>query len=336
LAFALDDSLEKWTKPSPINPHDASGKEARINHWDPDCWLNGDTYYAISGGVNATLMKSPDLQNWKYLGRLMHDDYPSGIGVAKEEDVSCGNMFRIGNKWMLLCISHRLGCRYYLGDFKDEHYLPEFHAMMSFNGNSFFAPESVLAKDGRRVMWAWMMGLPVANCGLQSLPRELELPEDGVLRIRPLRELRSLRYGQVQAGPITVKSGTVEGLKEFAGDAMELEVTFQSPTAAEFGLDVLCDPRGENGLRVAVAPGSKTLRVGHITSPFELKRGEDATLRIFVDKNLVEVFANDRQAAVSACRYVPENQGTNLFSTGGDVQVKAITGWKMRSVYAGL
>ena len=44
-------------------------------------------------------------------------------------------MFKIGNKWMLLCISHRLGCRYYLGDFKDEKYLPEFQAMMSWNGN---------------------------------------------------------------------------------------------------------------------------------------------------------------------------------------------------------
>ena len=70
--------------------------------------------------------------------------------------------------------------------------------MMSWNGNNFFAPESVLTKDGRRVMWAWLIDLPVAHCGVQSLPRELELPDDGVLRIRPLRELQSLRYDEKQ------------------------------------------------------------------------------------------------------------------------------------------
>ena len=132
LAFALDDDLEKWTKPVPIVPRDVSGKEAPMNHWDPDCWLNGDTYYASSGGRNPSLMKSLDLKNWTFLGPLLHDDYPANIGVAKGEDISCGNMFKLGNKWMLLCISHRLGCRYYLGNFKGEKYLPEFQAMMSF------------------------------------------------------------------------------------------------------------------------------------------------------------------------------------------------------------
>jgi sucrose-6-phosphate hydrolase SacC (GH32 family) len=111
-------------------------------------------------------------------------------------------------------------------------------------------------------------------------------------------------------------------------------VTFQSPAPKEFGLDVLCDNSGENGLRVALTPESKTLRVGNVHSPFELKTGEDLTLRVFIDKNLVEVFANDRQAAVAACQYVPENLGISLFSKGGDVRVKAVTGWKMKAIYA--
>ena len=48
-------------------------------------------------------MKSPDLKNWTSMGLLMHPDMPDNLGVKKEEDVSCANMFRIGNKWMLLC-----------------------------------------------------------------------------------------------------------------------------------------------------------------------------------------------------------------------------------------
>ena len=267
LAFALDDKLEKWTKPVAIVPNDAAGKEPKINHWDPDCWRNGDAYYAISGGGNPSLMKSSDLTHWTFLGPLLHDDYSESIGMPKGEDISCANMFKIGKKWMLLCISHRLGCRYYLGDFKDEKYLPEFQAMMSWNGNNFFAPESVLSKDGRRVMWAWLLNLPVAPCGIQSLPRELELPDDGVLRIKPLRELESLRYDEKRQEAISVTSDTVTRLKEINGNALELEATFNSPTAKEFGLDVLCDKNGENGVRIAVVPDRKTLKIGNVAAP---------------------------------------------------------------------
>ena len=332
LAFALDDKLEQWTKPVPILPRDASGQVPEMNHWDPDCWLNGDTYYATSGGGNPSLMKSSDLKDWKFLGPLLSDDYPANIGMPKGEDISCGNMFKIGKKWMLLCISHGLGYRYYLGDFKDEKYLPDFQAMMSWNGNNYFAPESVLTKDGRRVMWAWLLNLPIAPCGIQSLPRELELPADGVLRIRPLLELEALRYDRKQEKGLTVRSDTSQRLKEISGDALELEVAVKAPQAKEFGLDVLCDKDGANGLRIAVMAESKTLVVGKVAAPFELKAGEDLTLRVFIDKNLVEVFANDRQAAVAALKYTPENLGLSLFSKGGDIVVKVVKGWKMKSI----
>jgi beta-fructofuranosidase len=226
-----------------------------------------------------------------------------------------------------------LGCRYYLGDFKDEKYLPDFHAMMSWNGNNFFAPESVLAQDGRRVMWAWLLNLPIAPSGVQSLPRELELPEDGVLRIRPLRELQALRQDPKTEEGITVKSDSARKIEGVGGDALELEVVFTAPTAKELGLDMLCDKDGKNGLRIAYVAESKTLRVGKVNAPFALKEGEDLCLRVFIDKNLVEVFANDRQAAVAAQKYEPGNLGVSLFSKGGDTAVKEVKSWRMRSIW---
>lgn len=33
---------------------------------------------------------------------------------------------------MLLCLSHWIGCRYYLGHFKDEKYIPESHGLMNW------------------------------------------------------------------------------------------------------------------------------------------------------------------------------------------------------------
>ncbi|MDP6636919.1 MAG: GH32 C-terminal domain-containing protein [Phycisphaerae bacterium] len=336
LAYARDETMDKWSKPEAIEPKTADGKAPRMRHWDPDCWLNGKTYYALSGGGDPELMKSDDLKNWTHLGKLLHKDYPKKFPITRKEDISCANTFKIGNKWMLLCISHRLGCRYYLGDFKDEKYLPDFHAMMSWNGNQFFAPESMLTKDGRRVMWAWLLRVPVAPDGIQSLPRELELPKDGVLRIRPLRELETLRYEEKIEKNITLAAGETRRLKHVAGDAVELKLEFKAPKAKEFGLDVLCDKNGKSGLRIVVNPGKKTLKVGPVTAPFVLKDGEDVTLRVFVDKNLVEVFANDRQAVMNAPKLVSlDNTGAILFSQGGDIKVESASSWKMKSVYEG-
>jgi len=83
----------------------------------------------------------------------------------------------------------------------------------------------------------------------------------------------------------------------------------------------------ERGLSVAAGA------VGYINPPFELKEGEDLTLRIFIDKSMIEVFANDRQAAVAWHEYKPENLNVSLFSKGDDLVVKRVTAWKMKSIY---
>jgi len=333
IQYPLDDQFNSWSDPEPVLPKTADGQLANIRHWDPDCWLNGQTYYALSGGGNPQLMKSTDLKSWTYLGDVLHADYPADLGVPKGEDISCANMFKIGDKWMLLYISYGLGCRYYLGDFKDEKYLPEFHAMMSFGGNHFFAPESMLTRDGRRVMWAWLLQMPIAPTGVQCLPRELELPADGVLRIRPLRELASLRHGEKSWSELTVKDGTEHALDGLTGDAVELEVTFASPVARECGVHLLADDSGQGGISIIAGADRKTLKVGTIEAPFELKPGEDLTLRVFIDKNLVEVFANDRQAAAFAHKHVRENPSIRLFAKGGDAAVESIKAWKMKTIH---
>ncbi|KAB2641610.1 MAG: glycoside hydrolase family 32 protein [Verrucomicrobia bacterium] len=337
LAIAQDDKLETWSKSYPLEPKIKPGQDGdKIANWDPDAWLDGDNYYALSGGSPGsgkppTLFKSADMKNWDYLGLFLDHDMP---GVQKDEDISCPNFFKIGNKWMLLCISHNLGCRYYLGDWKNEKFVPDFHARMTWNGRNFFAPESVLTKDKRRVMWAWIMDWPVVPTGVQSLPRELDLPKDGALRIKPLRELESLRYDEKQEKNISVKGNVAYKLEKISGNTLELAITFKAPAAKEVGLNVLCDNNGENGLKIAYVPETKLLQVGSVPAPFELKPGEDLSLRVFIDKNLVEVFANDRQAAVAARPFAPENLGISLFSTGADVAVKLVKSWKMKSCYA--
>ena len=353
IAFAQDDQLEKWSDAMAVEPQTADGKEPKMRHWDPDCWLRGDAYYSLGGGSNPTVSKSKDLESWEFQGELFHPDFPKDLGVAKGEDTSCANMFPIGDKWMLLCISHGLGCRYYLGDFKDGRYLPFHHAMMNWARWDFFAPESLLTPDGRRVMWAWctpwvnkMQKVGRKNNfeplmkgriqpGIQSLPRELSLPKDGVLRIKPLRELEQLRTNKKQVENITVKSETLHLLQDISGDTIELDITFTAPASTEFGVNVLCGEDGSNGFTIASGNASKTLTVGYIKPPLELKQGEDLSLRIFIDRSMIEVFANDRQAAVSWHEYDPKDLHVSLFSKGGDVDVKKVTAWEMKSIYEG-
>ena len=333
-----------------------------MSYFDPDLWINNGTYYALNGRSSresAVIMKSEDLKDWTYLGELLHPDFDEEkLGVGRNEDISCANMFRLGDpstelgtgKWVLLCISHGLGCRYFIGDFKDEQFLPEQHGLMNWARWDFFAPESLLTPDGRRVMWAWCT--PLVNkrqkvdrkenfdalngkiqTGIQSLPRELSLSEDGTLLIKPLRELKKLRTDEKSMKDITVKSGTTHMLEGISGDTMELEIVLEAPSAREFGVKVLCDKDGNNGFTIASDKGKKTLTVGYIDPPFELKEGEDLTLRIFIDKNLIEVFANDRQAAVAWHDYDPQDLHVSLFSKGGDLKVKKASAWQMRSIY---
>jgi len=341
ITYALDDNLDKWEKPHPVILVDKPEFEG---FWDPDCWLMGDTYYAISGGENPPLMKSKNLKKWKYMGDLLHKDYKGEPGIPRDEDISCANMFKIGDKWMLLCISHRLGCRYFLGDFIDEKYKPEFHAKMNWlntdwengpEGLVYFAPESMLTKDGRRVMWAWIITDDYfSQTGIQGLPRELELPADGVLRIRPLRELESLRYDEMVKENITVKNDHEYKLNSVTGDAVEIKAVFKAADASQFGIKLAGKTKNDDVLNIAISTKNKTLTVGKQVAPFELKKDEGLTLRVFMDKNLIEVFANDRQAAVSYHEYNSKEPYLSFFTEDADVKVEEITAWKMKPFYS--
>ena len=211
---------------------------------------------------------------------------------------------------------------------------------MNWSRAEFFAPESLLTPDGRRVMWAWCAPRgarkPISKRlqkGIQSLPRELSLSKDGTLLIKPLRELKKLRSEEKTVADLTVKSDTTHRLKGISGDTMELEIVLDTPSAKEYGIKVLCDEEGNNGLSISSGKGSKTLEVGYIDPPFELEEGEDLTLRIFIDKNMIEVFANDRQAAVAWHDYKPQDLQVSLFSKGGDLKVKKVSAWQMKSIY---
>ena len=362
IALAKDGSLSAWETPYPISVTNTDGSEAGIIHWDPDCFLIGDTYYAISGGRQQPLMKSRDLKHWTLVGDFLRHDMPD---VALGEDISCPNFFELDGKWVLVCISHPLGCRYYVGDWdaEAEHFVPQTHGRLNWRRDDqpiwgvrqrtdYFAPESLLTDDGRRVMWAWIRSPDLLNKTIQALPRELSLSADGILRIRPIRELDALHHDQVSLGPITLESPVtgyadpvpaiappfLQRLSELDGDAYEIQVTIPRAEAERkiVGVTLFSDGTG-GGLPILLRPETGTLRVGTTDAAFavaDLPAGEDVTLRIFVDKYLVEVFANDRQAVLSS--YTEERAtGLDAFTVGAPTTIATLDIWKLRPTNRG-
>lgn len=360
LLTPLDDDLEVWKVRTTIAPTFGPGQNgSRIGpvYWDPDAWTEGDTTYVLLGeypldtNQQAALLKSSDMKTWHFVDYFLSEDMP-GVTRSQDtktnDDLSCPNFFQLGNKWMLLCISHNRGCRYYLGDWKNERFTPESHAWMNWrkgalrsrhnHGGDVFAPESLLTPDGRRVMWAWLFAMSTLKVSdhwreVMSLPRELSLPEDGILRIKPLKELEHLRHGLRTADNLNIEAGTFHRLAGISGDCLELMVTIKHGSAKRYGVRVLCAKDNISGVDVVAEPARKSLHVGETTAPLALESDEAIRLRIFIDRGVVEVFANDRQAVAKQHLYDAGDVGVCLFSEGGRMQVTEVRAWQVRSIY---
>jgi len=92
---------------------------------------------------------------------------------------------------------------------------------------------------------------------------------------------------------------------------------------ASFLPNSLNDDSGENK---APLDGRKDVRVQE--APFELSLGELLKLRIFLDRSVLEVFANSRQCMTQ--RIYPslsDSLGIALFSRGGSSEVKSLDAW---------
>lgn len=367
LVVAKDARLTAWEKPYPYDIRNTDGSPANVKHWDPDCFTIGDTYYAISGGTKPPLFKSKDMRTWTLVGDfLKHEQPDTTIG----EDISCPNFFKLGDQWMLLCISHPLGCRYYLGDWDAtaEQFVPRRHGRMNwrreeqptwglFRRTDFFAPESLRTPDGRRVMWAWLTspgpGNRLLEKTIQSLPRELSLPADGVLRIKPLRELETLRTDPIARRDVRLnhpvtdfmaelppsKPPFLQPLLELPGESLEIRATIARGDAERklFGFVLFADTTG-HGLPILLRPETGTIRVGTTEAPFkvaDLPAGEDVELRIFIDRYLVEVFVNDRQAVVAAHLEHVGKRTLHGFTLGAPTTLKTLDVWKIQPTNQG-
>jgi beta-fructofuranosidase len=136
--------------------------------------------------------------------------------------------------------------------------------------------------------------------------------------------------------------GRIKALKGVIGDSCELEITIDPTSMAkESGVKVRASAGGEEETLLyydaeeeqRVFDSTKSGVDGRRTverAPLKLKDGESLRLRIFVDKSVVEIYANDRQAI---CRRVypgrDDSLGVVLFANGGEAEFSNVKAWEM-------
>jgi len=274
--------------------------------------------------------------------------------------VSCPDFFPLGERHVLVCISHSCGARYYVGRWENEKFVPELHRRMNWPGGTCFAPETLLDGQGRRILWCWALETRPAERapwgGVMTLPRVLALAPDHTLVIDPVPELEQLRANRRTRSRFTVSAGAPVLLEDVRGDSLELEIKVKPGKARRFGVRVRCSGAGEEETVIVCDRDAGTLSIDvakasldqdtvsrtfcmkggdnpPVTAqhaPFVLAKGEALQLRVFLDRSILEVFANRRQCLTQ--RIYPtraDSLGVALFADGGDATVAALTAWDL-------
>jgi beta-fructofuranosidase len=355
LATSADDLLS-WTKyaGNPVitaPPPGVSQTEFR----DHCVWKAGDTWYQVIGssipdvGGAALLYRSPNLRDWEYL-------HPLCTGDKREtgEIWECPDFFPLGAKHVLVISPIPLRKSIYLvGTYAGQRFTPERIGEVDVGGH-FYAPQTLLDEHGRRIMFGWLWeGRSQAAyeaagwAGVMSLPRVLSLRSDGWVGFEPAPALESLRGAHRRWDAVTLASSEYF-LSDIQGDCLKIVAELALGDAAVCGVDVLRSPDGAEYTRIAYDRARRRLEIDrrHSSSgaedqhdvqggDLELIDGEPLRLHMFVDRSVVEVFANGRACITS--RVYPsraDSLGVALFAEGGAAEARAVDVWEVGSIWS--
>jgi beta-fructofuranosidase len=312
----------------------------------------------------AWFYESTDLHNWKLKGEFYKANfkkYPEMAGIWELPVVlPIGRYLNGERKYLFMCspVVNGLNIRYFTGKIDPEKsfFVPDSVQPQQMNyGDAGFTASSGMVdpKTGRVIMFTLSHGGKGAGWeGNMGLPVELSLDKDQDLVIRPIRELESLRKKML----VSLSGTTIElanaKLKKVTGDRMEIILEMDPMVSTRCGIKVRKSPKGEEQTlifydrltKIFCVDGEKSTLdsalsmryVGWMKAknqgPLDLK-GENLTLHIFLDKSMLEVYANNRK--IITTRTYPslkESTGLELFSKG-PVAVKSMEAWDLNSIY---
>lgn len=314
---------------------------------DPKLWREPDgSYRALIANDHAgvggrfLLYRSGDALRWDFLGALAENG--GRLGLMWE----CPDFFALDGYDVVLGSAQDMlprgfeyhngnGTFYLLGHFDPAsgRFAEESDHAADY-GIDFYAPQTILTPDGRRVMIGWMQNWDTCNLhtrstpwfGQMSLPRELRV-KNGILFQTPLRELEQLRRDGVQYGHVTVENGaiTLPGVQGRLID-LEVEVEPSQDLYHRFAIRFAQNERYHTG--VSFRPRENVLKIdrkfsGSRRAIIHQRRAKVAheggliKLRLILDRYSAEVFVNDGEKVLSATLYTDlDADGVSFFADG--------------------
>ncbi len=367
LATSDDDDLRTWHKDprNPVIPARPPGLDL-VGFRDHAVWREDGVWYQLIGsgiagvGGAALLYRSPDLRDWEYLGPLLVGDQdrtePFHTGIMWE----CPDFFPLGEKHVLVVSAwdstreHRLHhAAYMIGTYRDHRFVPETEGILDTGGH-FYAPQTLLDDRGRRLMWGWLWegrdnrALEEAGwAGVMSLPRVLSLRDDGALGIEPVPELALLRGAEHRLEEVALAADAEVPVAGVHGDCLEIVAEIAPGGASVAGLTVRRSPDGaeETAIVYDCRSGRLTLDCERSSLSVAVDRpvhgaalplapGEPLRLHLFLDRSVVEVFANGRARITD--RIYPtraDSRGVRAFARGGRATLTAFNAWAMAPIW---
>lgn len=320
---------------------------------DPFVWKNGLNWNMIVGsgypGKGGVIFwyRSQNLVRWELAGPLLEwDDLEFG------DMWECPCLISFGSTYLLIISVMAQGrAIYFLGDLVQDKFIPRKQGILD-TGGAYYAPLAFHDETGRAIVfgWSWERRSATAQiasgwAGVQALPRQLTITQQGELGIKPVEEVKLIRKDFVNVGRVII-AAEKEAVLPISGVCLEVYLLAQAPRE-KFGIKVLCSPDMSEFTEIGFDPKLSSFYIDTSNSSkskecfkeryetkMDLKDKESLSIRIFIDRSILEVFVNNQWCMTS--RVYPENIDSKhvvLFNTKGEILFDEVACWKMESIW---
>jgi beta-fructofuranosidase len=358
LARAEDlDLLTSWRKYRG-NPVIASPPEnlKTIGFRDHTIWGEDGHFHQLIGsgtaGGGGVLFhyRSTDLVHWEYLGPFL-TAAESNLEIAGAM-WECPDFFQLGDRHVLVVSIIDDGRRradYIVGSYDKGRFKPDVTGTVD-GGDHFYAPQSMIDGNGRRLMWGWLRERTdelashhPTRIGVMSSPRVVSLTTDGRLQSEPAHELEKLRGIHWTRGRADLDDGHALVLAEVSGDSIEIEARIDFGDASEIELVLSFARELQEAIVVRIDRRGGVLGIDSVTEDRVLPGprtslwtdARSVQLHVLFDRSVVEVFS-DLTVPLTEMVYPPRTHlsGVELTSTGGRAHLESLDAWQLGSIWA--
>lgn len=352
---AVGDGLDyhKYEKNPVIDVDHLPEGMSRNDFRDPKIWQDEDgTYRCVVGSCRADRSgailqyRSRDGFSWEFESILIENN--NRFGRMWE----CPDFFTLDGKQVLLCSPQDMlpeGFEFHNGngtlcligqvDASKKHFTYD-HSQSVDYGIDFYAPQTTLAPDGRRIMIAWMQNWDACDqqgvkerqwFGQMTLPREITI-ENGRLYQRPIRELLEHRSNKVEFKNVLL-DGTVT-LDGIEGRTVDMEITIR-PKDKEKSFQKFAIWFAQNDTfhtSLSFRPYESILKIDrkysgsrrafvHQRRALVKTNDGELKLRLILDRFSAEVFINDGEQTMTATIMTDLAAQGISFCTDGQVEM---------------